>query len=154
MSITIEQTEQISFTEILPLAQAMHTESDYREFPFSWSVVRNMAYLAAEDPETFGYWQFRDSETNDPVGFALVYCDRLFFSQAKVVYDIAVYIKPEHRGSTVIPRWLKLLEAWAGARGAVSVRLGVTTGIQTHRTGRLYERLGMTEIGRLYERRL
>lgn len=56
--------------------------------------------------------------------------------------DLAVYVEPRHRGTSILPRMLREFERWAAASGAAEITLGVTTEIHPERTAVLYERSG------------
>jgi len=72
-----------------------------------------------------------------------------------VATDLAIYVYPEHRGSMLGAFLVKHFKRWgmaAKASGTVnSVQAGVTTGIHTEQTARLYAALGARQFGVLME---
>lgn len=68
-----------------------------------------------------------------------------------VATDLALFIAPEARGGLLPARLLSRYVRWARARGAVLIQAGVTTGVETETTARLYERTGLTRCGVILE---
>lgn len=64
------------------------------------------------------------------------------------VTDMAVYVTPEKRGSSIFPRMARVFEDWAfNEVGADEVLLGISTGVHPEKTVYVYERLGYTMTG-------
>lgn len=72
-----------------------------------------------------------------------------------IATDLAIYVYPEHRGSMLGACLVKHFKRWglkAKEAGRVtSVQAGVSTGIHTEQTSRLYEALGARRFGILME---
>jgi GNAT superfamily N-acetyltransferase len=72
-----------------------------------------------------------------------------------IATDLAIYVETEHRGSMLGASLVKHFKRWglaAKAAGSVSsVQAGVTTGIHTEQTARLYEAMGARRFGVLME---
>jgi GNAT superfamily N-acetyltransferase len=64
------------------------------------------------------------------------------WSLQKYVADLALFVYPERRCSSVAMSLIKAWENWACASGAVESRLGISTGTHADRTRRFYEHLG------------
>ena len=83
-----------------------------------------------------------------PVGLLMAteWCHPLF--SGKLVSDMLVYVVPEHRGSMLGSRFVKVIERWAQVRQADRIMLGQSTGIgDINRVIKFYEKLGYTATG-------
>ena len=134
-----------------------------------WRIYRDLRLRAlADSPDAFGStlaaeagrldaeWARRlasgvDSPVNlplvaavggEPIGLA---CGRIATSDPDVAALYQMWVAPSHRGVGVAQMLLKAVIAWAGARNASSLDLGVTCGDSPAR--RLYERAGFKPIG-------
>ena len=65
-----------------------------------------------------------------------------FFSGALVANDLVVYVKPEHRGSSIFTRLVAAFETWAARLGAVELSITPSTGVFIERTAGALKRLG------------
>jgi len=65
--------------------------------------------------------------------------------------DLALYVKPNARGTMAATELICAYRAWAQGRGAVLVQAGITTGIFTEKTAQLYEYLGFKRCGVVLE---
>ncbi|AIT13702.1 acetyltransferase [Salmonella phage BP12B] len=72
------------------------------------------------------------------------------WSPALVASDLLFYIIPEKRGSLAGVRLLKAYKSWAKERGCIEARLSIASGINEERVGRMYNRLGFTPFGTVY----
>lgn len=61
--------------------------------------------------------------------------------------DILFYVKPEYRGTRVAIKLVKAWESWAIEQKCTEVALGTSSGINTARTVRFYERMGFSLVG-------
>lgn len=72
------------------------------------------------------------------------------WNPAMVASDYLFYIVPERRGTMLAPRLIKEYKAWAESIGCVEARLSIASGITEEQTGRLYQRLGFSPFGTVY----
>lgn len=68
-----------------------------------------------------------------------------------VATDLALYVEPPHRGSGIAAELVERYKQWAKFHGAVLTQAGVSTGIYTEQTARLYEAMGFKRCGVLLE---
>ncbi len=68
-----------------------------------------------------------------------------------VASDLALYVEPAHRGSKIAAELVERYKQWAVFHGAVLPQVGVSTGVYTEQTARLYESLGFKRCGVLLE---
>lgn len=72
------------------------------------------------------------------------------WNPALVASDYLFYVVPEVRASLTGMRLIKAYQAWAKELGCVEVRLSIASGINQDRVGRMYERLGFSSFGSVY----
>jgi len=125
---------------VLIMAEAMHAESPrFRNKNFlPEKTINIVAHLASNGG---GFVAELDGELVGMIGGVLV---PHFFSDFKYACDLVVFVKPDHRGSTVAIRLVKTFEKWAFENGAEEVVLGVSTGVSQERTVCVYQHLGYT----------
>jgi len=75
------------------------------------------------------------------VGFCSGMMGEQLLSYDRYATDTGIYVMPEHRGGTAFVRLVRSFENWAIEQGATEIHLGVSTGIDTERTVRMYERM-------------
>ena len=65
-----------------------------------------------------------------------------YFGHALMANDLCLFVSKPKRGGTAAYRLIKTFESWALAHGAEVLRFGISTGVDTERTLKLYEKLG------------
>lgn len=134
---------------VVELARRMHGESIYRSIGFN---AEKFAGVIREHIDTGCVFVAHRSEVL--IG-ALVggVCEHLF-SNELFGYELGVFVTPECRGGTTAIRLLKAFELWCVEMGAVNIDMGITTGIHTENTGKLYQKLGFIECGKHYRKEI
>ena len=97
---------------------------------------------------------FTESAMSQIDGVLLGYCESLWFSPQKGARDLAVYVRPERRGSLIAYRLWSQFKSWATAAGAQALWMGTGSGIAPQRSRKFYLGLGMREVGSLYRMKL
>lgn len=77
-----------------------------------------------------------------------------YFSDELFATDMAVFIRPEYRGSTTFFKLLRAAETWARQIGAGKFRLSHNTGINTESGLRTFERAGYKRDGYILTKEL
>jgi GNAT superfamily N-acetyltransferase len=133
---------------LVGMCKAMQQESPaYRDYEFSVDQLMVYVDLCLRTDEWRCMLAVKESE---PIGFYAATCQPMLFSQETSVDDLAIYIKPEHRGSLMAgPRMIGDIIKWAQRKNARVVRLGVTTGISNDRITQLLTRFGFSQTGTL-----
>ena len=79
-----------------------------------------------------------------------------YFGHMLMANDLCLFVTKSRRGGTAAYRLIKTFENWAVAKGAVSLRFGVSTNIEPERTLKLYEKLGYKldgyQVNKYYKR--
>src|ERR1700743_2057968 len=110
--------------QIIELGRELHKESRFAAEPYNeqkcWTALDgtlrfpDKVFIAYDD-------QFR--------GFALILIGTEFFNEVKRASDMAVYIKPEFRGSSLFIKLITAAEKWAKENGAIDLTINHNTGI-------------------------
>lgn len=147
MTTRIREVQPEDFSRLLDMAKAMHAESpELQELTFDESRAAHtiMAVFATHRADYNGWVMLTEGQI---VGALFAYCSDTFYSRDLVAGDLVVYVSPEHRGNRAVVKMIRAYEAWARERGAKIIYLGVSTGTNTERSQRLFERLGYRAIG-------
>lgn len=131
---------------IVEMGRAMHAESPtYRDTSFDPDKVARLAeaLIGGDAPGVLLVATARGELAGLFAGVAV----QRWFGDDWVATDIAVYVKPDHRGGSAFARLVRAFEAWAADRGIPEVTIGVTTGVHAERTVHAYQRLGYTLAG-------
>lgn len=134
--------------QMLALGEAMHAESRYARMAWCTPKVCGLLDMLIASDDGLVLVAERGGEI---VGGFMGMVSEHYFSRDKVATDFALFIAPDRRGGIAASRLLQAYREWAQARGAVSVQLGVTTGVNTEDTARLFERCGFERVGVLFE---
>lgn len=125
----------------IELSKKMHMESRYRDLPFLGSRIE----LLLKNPNTFCALVQTDHQF---IGGFLGMVQDSWFLNAKIGFDLALYILPEHRGITLAPlRLIRLFENFCIQKGCSQISLSSSASIEDRKALRLYEKLGYINCG-------
>ncbi len=77
-----------------------------------------------------------------------------WFGPSTILADTVLYVHPDHRGSSAIPRMLKKMEIWGAGLGAIRSTVGLSSGIDTERTACFFEKLKYTRTALLMQKEI
>jgi GNAT superfamily N-acetyltransferase len=143
VSYTAELSDQF-----LTLGRAMRAESSFRDDPWDDNKVQQRC----EHPQSFCMGVVTNE--GELIAFFLGYIAPQFFGSGLVASDLAMYVKPEHRGAMHFVRLVRAFERWAKLRGARVCTLGQSTGVAIERTRKLFEGLGYITTGASTRKRI
>lgn len=151
MKITREFNDHHGY--VLNMARDMWAESTYREqADFCDSKCIDIGQMLGTETGRSMFALFLAwSDAGMPIGFVIGYISPHFFSTTYYAQDMALYVRPDWRGTSAAYRLLNAFKEWAVDSGAAVIRLGITTGVKEQATGRLYERMGFSRAGTIYE---
>lgn len=148
MSIAVARPEDVP--ALVDLGEKLHASSDYARFNFDREKVGDLLdSLIAGHGVVFVAERF-----GEVVGGIAGAVTEFWFGRDLQGVDFSFYVHPEHRHGTIALRLLLAFEAWCKARGALEVRLGITTGLDVEGTARFYEWAGYTRNGVLFTKEL
>ena len=129
---------------LIALGAVMHQESRYRVLPYDEEKVRGLLSRMIEHED--GLLLVAEKSGEIVGGFAGLIAEH-WFSTSRIATDFALFIHPDHRGGLTAARLLKAFVAWAKEHGAALITAGITTGVHTDATTRLYQSLGFEPVG-------
>lgn len=148
----VRSIERADVGPVVDLARKMHEESPhYRDYPFRAEKLVGWCKLCLESPDWICWVAI---EGDEYVGMLAVGAVEMIFSEQKTVDDLAFYVVPEKRGTSIAPRLLSVMRQWAELHGAAEIRMGVTTEIDNDRVSKYLERKGFTQTGTLMTQKI
>ncbi len=126
---------------IIAMGADMHAESPrYRVLGFKAHKVGDLAFAIIKNPAVGGV--LVAEKENILVGMFAFCISQHFFSDDLFASDIVMYIKPEHRGGSIFPRFVTAFEILADEYGVKEKLLSVSAGIDSERTLAVLKRMG------------
>ncbi|EMM5415292.1 GNAT family N-acetyltransferase [Citrobacter amalonaticus] len=130
--------------EIIRLSEIMHQESRYRTLPYNG--VKFSALLRRLIDSSDGMVAVAEKDGAIVGAIAAVVTEH-YFADATISYELGLYVEKAHRGTLAGYRLAKEYITWAKSKDVDQIDMGITTGIDEERTGRMYERLGLKHVG-------
>lgn len=131
---------------LVELGRMMHAESRYARLDYATQKVEALLHRLMAD----GFLVVAQQGERIVGGFAGMISEH-WFSHELVAADLALFIEPDARGGMTAPRLVKAFVGWARGKGAAIIQCGITTGVHVEETERLYQAIGGTECGKLFE---
>lgn len=136
---------------LLALCKAMHTETDYRDIPFSKDVMRAHIAMYLDNPATHHIFVHKKAARLQGVLFGHV--STYFFSETRIANDDLLYVAPKDRSLRITRKLIKAFEVWAMSCGVQEICLSVSTGLSEDRAEKLLNRQGFARIGAIFKKR-
>lgn len=128
---------------LLVLAEQMHGESRFARRRFSLDKMARLFTTLIDSEDGLVLVAERNGEI---VGGFAGYVAEDWFGPDLMSGDFGLFISEQARGGSTAARLIKTYSAWARSRGA-QPEAGISTGVHTETTTRLYEALGYERIG-------
>ncbi len=84
-------------------------------------------------------------EFGEIVGFMMGFIAAPWYSTRVEAMEQLLYVEPMFRGGSVAPRLIRKFECLCKERNAYELHVGASTGLNEHRTVKLYEKMGYTK---------
>lgn len=134
---------------LLALGASMHAESPrFSRLAFSASRLEETLRALILLPRGFVLVAELDGEL---IGGMAAMCMPHWASADLLATDLALFVAPEHRGGLTAARLVRRYVGWAMGEGAKLIQLGVTTGVATEETARMFEAIGLRRCGVILE---
>ena len=145
----IRVATEADIPRIVELGQQMHDES-----PFYCDIAYDTGKVSAAMKQLInGAGVIFLYETGGEIrGGMAGYMGEFWFSSERLASDLALFIHPDHRHGMIAVKLTLAFHAWAKQLGARRVQMGITTGVHTEDTGKLYRSLGMSDSGNLFKK--
>ena len=134
---------------VIQLGKGMHTECWQRWMPYSEE--RLVVTLHSLVESGFLWVHEQDGEIDGAMAGFVAEC---WYASVKVAGEMGLYVRPGLSGGIIAMRLVKRFIQWATEQGAAEITLGVSTGVNIHETGLIYERLGFEHVGGNYKMRV
>lgn len=155
MRTTVQVVRPVHRDEIpymVSMGKRMHAESKFAHMDFNEEETTAFVTKLLETPYAF-FWVIVDQEQEVPIGMLIAAMQKSYFGKDFVANDFILMVEKEHRGScgSALVSLIREYRQWAFKMGAKRVYLGTSTGIDAENTEALYQRVGFSKIGALYE---
>jgi GNAT superfamily N-acetyltransferase len=125
---------------LILLGATMHAESPrYRRFPYRPDKLAALAEPLLQGDNGIAVVSVNGDNV---VGMLLGVCMEHYFTDSKVVTDVATYVLPAYRGGRSFLGMVTAFEERAKELGAVEISLGISAELATDSLVKIYERLG------------
>lgn len=135
--------------DVCDLLRAGHAESRYRGRPYDEARARAVLQVFLSNPGTFARGVRGDDGRIGGVMLGEI-SQPLWWSRERVANMAVLYVRPDVRGRAGV-RLVRAFVRWASASKVRRIILGLTSGIDEARAGRLFERLGFAARGVAWE---
>lgn len=135
--------------EILKLGGLIHNESRFKNEPYDMQKCWRVLDATLLYPHR--YFVAYDSEFK---GFILINIGTEFFNDVKRATDLALYVKPEFRGTSLFVKLILAAEKWAKENDAVELTIKHNTGIELDKATGSFTKLGFDTAGRIFSKEL
>lgn len=135
---------------ILKLGKELHQSSTYSSMEFDSDKVRQLMSGLIEGAGVV----FVAVVDGEIVGGIAGGVAEYWFNREIHGFDFSFFISEEKRTGSLAMRLLFALENWCKSRGAVEMRIGITTGINVNGTTRFYNFMGYENTGPLFTKDL
>jgi GNAT superfamily N-acetyltransferase len=133
---------------LVELGRQMAAESPrYSRLRYSACKVEALLGKMIDSPDGFVMLAEADGVA---VGVMAAFVSAHWMSDDLMASDFGLYMLPEHRGGTAAMRMARAYIAWARARGALDISLGISTNVNSEQTARFYSALGGRPAGFLF----
>jgi hypothetical protein len=136
------------FDDLLLSLNRLHQESVFRNIPINGNKLKSFVTSFIADPRSICI--VYESVACKIDGMLLGYVKPYFFSDELGAWDIALYVRPERRGSMIAFKLWREFKARSTELGARVLWSGTSAGIAPARTRKFFTGLGMAEVGSLY----
>lgn len=148
----IREAVEFDLFQIAKLGEEYADEvQTHQDFPYHMPTAIANFSLAIESPY---FCTFVGVKGTEIVGFLWGYVTSLPWSLTPIAFDNILYVKPEHRGTSIGVKLILAYEKWARDRDIKIACLSIASGITEERTGKLYEKLGYVKVGIQYRKQL
>jgi len=145
----IREAITTDFDQIVAMARTMRMESPrFSRVAFAPEKVYELAagLTTSEDGVVF----IAEDDEGVLLGLYAGLLVPYFFSHEYYASDLALYVKPEYRGSTLAVKLVQAFVVWATKKGVREIAPGVSTEVGTETVKMLYEALGFRVGGHLF----
>jgi len=136
---------------LLSLGEAMHAESSYAHMPYSPEATAATLIGLLENPDSLIAVA---TDGHSITGVLLARVTSGYFTTARLAEDLALYVRPQDRGSTAATMLMRHYLAWAQGRGVRRIELANGAGTDDTGFARLGAFFGLRRVGSILYREI
>lgn len=136
--------------DVAEICHRVYLESSYSKLPFDWKHLGLFLINVLSTPET--QVAFVVEKNGKVIGVLGAYLVPYMFSPALLCQDFGIMVDKDYRGSSAGRRLVEAMEQWAKSKGAVEILPGISSGIQTDRTVKFFEKMGYKKAGTILKK--
>lgn len=134
--------------DLLRLGQEFHSEFHFSRFNYDPEKIRELVTTLIAVDAGIMLVAEEDYEIHGAFAGAL---SPMWFGNDLVATDYALFLSPEHRGNFTAPQLVKEYVKQAKEKGAKQIFIGTSTGYESEKLAKFFERMGGTRRGYIYE---
>ena len=135
---------------LVEVGRRFHLESRFSRLPYDAERVSQRFRRMIEQPLSTTFFVAAKHTSGAVHGLMIGSVDEYFFCRERVASSIFLLVDPRHRGGLAAIKMVMAFRAWAHARTATELYIGVASGVQMQRTGRFLSKLGLQLSGGNY----
>ena len=135
--------------QVVGMFEDIHRVSEFRELGWSPVKAANVLQEIIALPNGFAIVYEIGKQIK---GFTLGIYQQHWIGVGLMASDMTIYVDPGYRGTMAAARMIKAYEKWAAGHGVVYIGIGINTGIEVERSGKLCEKLGYKFVGGNYRK--
>lgn len=135
---------------LVELGRLCHMESRFARLPYDGERVTERLAQMIVQPLSTTFFVKAQSADGAMHGLMIGSIDEYFFCRERIASSIFLLVHPAHRGGLAAAKMVLAFRAWAQARVAAEVYVGVASGVSMQRTGRFLSKLGLELSGGNY----
>ena len=143
----IRQITKDDIPRLIEIGLMCHQESEYNVMSFSGNKCIALCERIIAEPQMLGTVTVKDSVITGVLVAAAI---PAYFSDEITASDLLVYVLPEYRGSRAFYMLCLSYVGWARTKGARLIFLRNSTGIESEKVGKIYQRMGFEHVGGIY----
>ena len=135
---------------LVELGRVCHSESRFAHLTYDAERVSARFTQMIEKAKAGTFFVAARPAPGQISGLMIGVIDEYFFCDQRVASSIFFLVHPLHRGGLSASKMVLAFRAWAQARGAAEMYVGVASGVAIQRTGRFLSKLNLTLSGGNY----
>lgn len=135
---------------LVELGRLCHVESRFARLPYDGQRVAQRFAHMIEIPLSTTFFVAAHDASGQLHGLMIGSIDEYFFCRERIASSVFLLVHPERRGGLAAIKMVMAFRAWAHARAATEVYIGVASGVTMQRTGRFLSKLGLQLSGGNY----
>lgn len=136
--------------QLVELGRLCHVESRFSRLCYEDERVAQRFAHMVEKPLSTTFFVGARHSSGGMHGLMIGSIDEYFFSHERIASSIFLLVHPQHRGGLAAIKMVMAFRAWAHARTAAEMYVGIASGVAMQRTGRFLSKLGLELSGGNY----